>query len=138
LSALRGALAGVYDGPVRRAISIALLGVIAYLVVAPAAFAGTDSNLPECCRRNGKHHCAMMAQLPAPDTVPTFRPIHTVCGSYPVSTAAPAGAAIALPKGSGSTFAATVIWVETFACCDAQPRTPFTRSRQKRAPPAVL
>lgn len=51
----------------RRLASISLLAVFMWLLVAPAFGPDAEANLPACCRRNGKHHCAMrwMAQRDA-------------------------------------------------------------------------
>src|SRR5258708_38361149 len=45
---------------VPRIIAAALLLVFAGNTALPALFADPESNLPACCRRDGKHHCAMM------------------------------------------------------------------------------
>jgi hypothetical protein len=45
---------------VRRAFAVALLGVFSFSLIPLQAFASDDeAGLPACCRRNGKHHCAM-------------------------------------------------------------------------------
>lgn len=39
--------------------AIALL-VISFPLIEPLLFSGPESNLPACCRRDGKHKCTMM------------------------------------------------------------------------------
>jgi len=53
----------------RRTVAILLAGLFSFSLIAPLFSAGSDANLPACCRRNGKHHCAMAAgaaQMPSP------------------------------------------------------------------------
>jgi hypothetical protein len=47
----------------RRILAISLFAVLAMPVVMPLAFTPVDGDsfLPACCRRDGKHHCAMLA-----------------------------------------------------------------------------
>jgi hypothetical protein len=49
----------------RRILAITLFAVLALPAILPLAFApaNSESLLPACCRRDGKHHCAMMAML---------------------------------------------------------------------------
>ena len=44
----------------RRILASLLLGVFSFPLIGPALFADAESNLPACCRRDGKHRCAMM------------------------------------------------------------------------------
>ena len=50
-------------------LSAAIVVCIALLLPFSAPYLGLNStsNLPPCCRVNGKHHCAMMARLDAAD-----------------------------------------------------------------------
>ncbi len=49
----------------RRALAAMLVVLFSFPLIAPALASGpNDSQLPACCRRNGKHHCAMqMAEM---------------------------------------------------------------------------
>lgn len=49
----------------RRAWAAILVVLFSFPLIAPAFASGTDdSQLPACCRRNGRHHCAMeMAEV---------------------------------------------------------------------------
>ena len=44
----------------RRAFTWLLLAVLSFPLVPPVLLANTTSDLPSCCRRTGKHHCAMV------------------------------------------------------------------------------
>src|SRR5579872_5652376 len=44
----------------RRISAILLLALFSFSLIGPLSFAqDAESNLPACCRRGGKHHCAM-------------------------------------------------------------------------------
>lgn len=49
----------------RRVIAITLFVCMSAVVVLPLLFSDPDDQLPPCCRRDGKHHCAMMAMMMA-------------------------------------------------------------------------
>lgn len=122
----------------RRATATALLAAIGYLLIAPAAFAGPESNLPACCRRAGAHHCAMAGGDMAPGSGAAVQPVPQKCPLFPAALTAPGSAPIAIPKDPGGIAVALV----SSPC--AQPRTEargsvsFSRSRQKRGPPSPL
>jgi len=46
-----------------RALSGVLLAFFVLPLVMPFFNSGSESTLPACCRRDGKHHCAMSARL---------------------------------------------------------------------------
>jgi hypothetical protein len=43
----------------RRASAILLLVLFSFSLLSPAFGSGAAANLPACCRRDGKHHCAI-------------------------------------------------------------------------------
>lgn len=45
----------------RRVPAILLLFLFSFSLFGPALFVDGESNLPACCRRDGKHHCGMMS-----------------------------------------------------------------------------
>ena len=72
----------------RRGISLLFILFFALGPLATLSFASDDAALPACCRRNGKHHCAMYMQMMAarmvvpPDAPPIAKsPSH--CPDYP-------------------------------------------------------
>jgi len=121
----------------RRALATFLLAVFSFPLIAPALSADAQSNLPECCRRGGKHHCAMtMDQAPA--TGVSFRSIQPRCPLYPSTPAAPAGQSVAVLKNASAIFGAVVSHPAICVQTEAGYRISFGRSSQKRGPPVVL
>lgn len=47
----------------RRTIAISLLFLFGWLPMAPLFVSSAETNLPPCCRRHGRHHCAMQRLL---------------------------------------------------------------------------
>jgi len=44
---------------VRRLFAILLVALFSFSLIAPALSSGAETNVPECCRRAGKHHCSL-------------------------------------------------------------------------------
>ncbi len=122
----------------RRALATFLLAVFSFPLIAPALSADAQSNLPECCRRGGKHHCAMtMDQAPA--TGVSLRSIQPRCPLYPGGApATPAGGSVAVLNNSCAIFGAVVSHPAICVQTEAGYRISFGRSSQKRGPPVVL
>jgi hypothetical protein len=70
----------------RRLWSILLLALFSFSLgieaIGPALTADTDSTLPACCRRLGKHHCSMQAMRTTGEAIRSAR-----CSSFPGSFA---------------------------------------------------
>ncbi len=70
----------------RRALASLLLCLLTIPVIAQALAA--RASVPECCRRDGKHHCAMESSAAQPDG-PALSEFQQKCPLYPrASTAA--------------------------------------------------
>jgi hypothetical protein len=121
----------------RRALATFLLAVFSFPLIAPAVFADAESNLPECCRRGGKHRCAMMIGE-APATGVSFRSIQPRCPLYPGAPATPAGEFIAVLESSWAIFGLVVSHPAIHVQTEAGYRISLGRSSQKRGPPVVL
>lgn len=122
----------------RRLLSIALLLLIGFPLISPLLAQGntSDSRLPACCRRNGKHHC-MMGQLErasaASGKIEVGAPPEK-CPYCPSSVATAAQSPLALAAtvrvfGTLDTLPAVVAQTES------KWRIARERSRQKRGPP---
>jgi hypothetical protein len=122
-----------------RFIAIAALSVVTWNATVPALIADSESGLPACCRRDGKHHCAMMAMFEKQqqNTGPSVKAAARKCSLFPKappafstghSALAPAIAAVGQisshPMGKAQT--------------EALYRISHSRARDKRGPPSLL
>jgi hypothetical protein len=120
----------------RRALSLFLLLVFSFPLIAPAVFADAASNLPECCRRGGKHHCAMTLD-DASSTGVAFRSTQARCPLYPGSPSSPACQFAAILRNSRAIFGAVASHPAIQLQTEAGYRISLGRSTQKRGPPAL-
>ena len=67
----------------RRALASLLLAVLGLLLITPLLLADTRSELPACCRRDGKHHCATAAMNTASVNGPGFAATAPKCPLFP-------------------------------------------------------
>jgi hypothetical protein len=126
---------------VRRFISISLLLLFTLPLVSPLFAASTaDANVRACCRRNGKHHCAMgAAAQSAGNNAATAKAasIHERC---PCETAS--SAAVNLPFVPNKTEASVHAGILSQPARHAQTESLFHissgRSHQKRGPPSLF
>jgi hypothetical protein len=120
---------------VLRLASVVLLFTFAGNTALPAFFADPESNLPACCRRDGKHHCAMM-QLAQNDTSCSFRASRGKCAQFPKSSAV-----LRVTPATVSAKLAFQGLVAPRIIAGAQPRalilSSSIRSAQKRGPPPL-
>jgi len=118
---------------IARTIAIALLSFFATDLATPFLAPDAQPDLPACCRRDGKHHCAMMDMLESSDGTPKLAssrcplfPRHSVTANIDSSAPPP-------PVLSSAGF----VFINPTA--KAQPealyRISHARSRQKRGPP---
>jgi hypothetical protein len=124
---------------------IAMRGIFAMLLVAlfsfslisPAVLASdADSNLAVCCRRGGKHHCAMMATPSESSSGPSVQA--GTCPFFPVAKGVPASRTARLPGISQAVFARLVSHPASRPQKAALCRISFSRAGQKRGPPILL
>ncbi len=123
----------------RRALASFLLTLLSFPLIAPLLVADSDSQLPPCCRRNGKHHCSMMwmaDQRSSPG--PAVRTLQPKCPYYPAATIVPCEPNVAVLGNSPVIFALLAGRSAGRARTEAGYRISFSRSRQKRGPPAPL
>jgi hypothetical protein len=124
---------------VRRVPAYLLLALFAGSMLGPALFAGADSQLPSCCRRDGMHHCAMSGAMDNESSSgPAFRPIHQKCPCFPATTVAPAHSNIVFLKAPAAAFACLQTHAAVQTQTEARYRVSFSRSRQKRGPPSLF
>jgi hypothetical protein len=125
---------------VRRILGIVLLLLFSLPLISPvlALVAGSDANLPACCRRIGAHHC-MRIMRPGGSSSPgvTLSGIPQHCPAYPAVVTR-------VRHGDLSFHAASLIFAGIVSHPTVKPQTQararvaLDRSRQKRGPPSDL
>jgi hypothetical protein len=80
----------------RRFSAIVVLAVVSFWLVSPALTADSGTNVPACCRKTGKHQCAMDGDTSSGQALSSIR-----CGSFPVS--------VTTLKGAGAFLAAVLL-----------------------------
>jgi hypothetical protein len=121
---------------VRRLLAISLLMLFGLPFALP--FFGekaAEASLPVCCRRDGKHRCAMATMDPSQGS--SMRTIGEKC---PYSIAPPAILVLPTftPSIAASVFAGITQHPAVAAQAEAQRRVSFDRTRQKRGPPTEI
>jgi hypothetical protein len=118
---------------VRRFPAILLVAIFGVSLVGPALVADGSTNVPACCRRDGKHHCAKTDLPGAGSAVVAPR-----CAEFPDAAAFPLHFDNALPRGSQLVFGVILQYPAIAAQAAAGYRISFSRSRQKRGPPSLF
>jgi hypothetical protein len=121
---------------VRRLLAISLLMVFALPCALPLFGAkAAEASLPLCCRRGGKHHCAM-ANMGAAQRSFTGR----LSEKCPYSIAQPAILVLPIftPSAAAFVFAGVARHPAVAPQVEAQRRISFDRSRRKRGPPTQI
>jgi hypothetical protein len=122
----------------RRVSAILLVSLFGFWLTGPAFLTDGQANLPACCRRGGKHHCAMMdtAQWALPGNAPQV--LGARCPYFPRARAFPPHSGTALVAASHSVSG----WILNEPAVPAQAgagyRVAFSRAHQKRGPPTML
>jgi hypothetical protein len=119
----------------RRALAITIVLLFGTSLAAPLFAVDVAGSLPQCCRRNGSHHCD--SGMIADSSTRAVSTIALRCPNWPKSTAAPWPHDLAAPQ-SQSIGAPLYAHPESAPQTEARYRVAFARSRQKRGPPASL
>jgi hypothetical protein len=121
----------------RRAFAALLVLVFSFPLIAPALASSPDaSQLPACCRRNGKHHCAMgmeMGGSPARSHLLSEKCPYSPFARTPLMLRHAAAPAIHA-SGAGHAEGLAAIAGEA----EAGYRISADRARYKRGPPAAV
>ena len=121
----------------RRVLSSVLLAVFSFPLIAPVLLAKSDSDLPECCRRGGQHHCAMSNMADhAAETA--FRAIQPKCPLFPKAGVAAASFQNGLPGSAAQIGALPVLRLAKRKTIENIPQIALRGSTQKRGPPSDL
>jgi hypothetical protein len=118
------------ENTVRRLLSIAIMLLMSFQLIAPAFGQTPQAHLLLCCRHNGAHHCMTITYTEIPM-------VHQHCpASQGAATAAHASAWMI--GSSHAASAADVVEKLKVRQVEAGYRISFHRSRQKRGPPVLF
>lgn len=128
-----------YNQPMRRASAILLLVVLSFPLISPALVVNAGTALPECCRRDGAHRCAMTAavDVPLPPSGPSVEAARGKCPLFPKGGAIPVSGNVLDLGPSPFFFASLVSRPAAVEQAEARYRISFSRARQKRGPPSL-
>jgi hypothetical protein len=121
---------------VRRISAIVLLALFSFSLIGPALLsADSDSNLPACCRRDGKHHCSSMSGSDQTSSSgPSFKSGET-CPFFPGSFITPTGSDTFIPVVSAAASVPHADRSPVQFSTQASGHSYLDRSHQKRGPP---
>jgi hypothetical protein len=122
---------------VQRFLARLLLVLFSFSLIGPAVLAGSESQLPACCRRLGQHHCdATQGVNQASGS--SVQAGGQKCPFFPLGRAVPAHAK-ALFRGTAQSVVATLVGHPAgHVRTESRYRVSFSRSSQKRGPPVLL
>jgi hypothetical protein len=120
----------------RRSVAILLALVFNWMLIVPAFASSAESNLPACCRKNGKHHCMMRMQSSSGSGA-SLAAIDEKCPYFPQSTTA-TDVETFVPGISQAIFAGIVRHPALAPQTEAGYRASHLRSKQKRGPPSLV
>lgn len=111
-----------------------LLGLFSLALIAPALPTDPESNLPSCCRRDGKHACGMMERkTPAGPAWQSAK-----CPSFPTIKGLPTAPTVAAAPEAGN---GTVRVLDSEPAAGPEAASPRQssqdRSCRKRGPPSL-
>jgi hypothetical protein len=111
-------------------------GLISPLLAMPAG----ETRIPTCCRRDGKHGCAMkgMAVGVKVTSAPSVSTAGSKCPLYPAGKSTPVSGPFAEAAPSGASSSPLINLAAGLAQTEAQFRISFSRACQKRGPPSLL
>ena len=122
----------------RRFFAVLLLAIFGSFLSAPllALSSDAESNLPACCRRDGKHHCMMHAGKSVFSSEKTLWRNDEKCPSFPRAIPGVRCQLHALPASARS-YAALVSDPACNVRTEAFYKVSFDRARHKRGPPVI-
>lgn len=122
----------------RRICAVVLFAALCAGPALPVFAAESAPEIPACCRAHGKHRCTMRGIAAMGDT-PSQQAVVPKCPFLPsLGWNAVSGPSALFPKTAQSMFALAQSRPVAQAQTKALFRISFSRTRQKRGPPAIL
>lgn len=122
----------------RRLISISLLLLFSLSLVSPLfAMSTADANIPACCRRDGQHHCIMLAAIAQHSTQEASASLQGRC-PYDIAVHTAMNLPF-VPDEIGAAISTRIVYTSAnFTQAEAPVCISFNRSHQKRGPPSLF
>lgn len=124
-----------YNNPMRGVVARGLVLLFSFLLISPCVFvADPQTNLPPCCRKNGRHHCGMAEHAVRSTYGSGLSSIAAKCPLFPRSLSASHPVQFIASRAMQM-----VIAVERTACVQrhAQFKACSGRAHQERGPPQL-
>ena len=120
--------------------AILLACAIGFPPIAPAFAANSDSKLPDCCRKDGKHHCSMDGSMGSGVEGPgtAFTGLAAKCPLYPAGSSAPGQNELTVFAPSIPLGLPVAIGPAAASRSFSPPQIDPLRYAHKRGPPAPL
>jgi|SRR5580658_2252206 hypothetical protein len=124
----------------RRVPAILLVLLFGFSPIGPALFVDAQSNLPACCRRDGKHHCGMTDpdMTETPSSGAAVDALRAKCPFFPNGGAVVPHSGQALLAASQPVGVSIDSRITDRSQSEAGCRLLFDCAHQKRGPPSPL
>jgi hypothetical protein len=120
----------------RRLLAITIAVLLGFTLAAPLFDVSASTTVPECCRRNGQHHC-MGGMASDTGSDPAFSSVAPQCPRFPIASPAPQPHSF-VPHWAQTAGIPFSVRPASLRETEAQYRVSYARSRQKRGPPTFL
>jgi hypothetical protein len=131
----------------RRLLAMTIALLLSFTLAAPLFDVSASATVPECCRRNGQHHCmgaamgagvgsAVGSMTSDPGSDPAFSGVAPQCPRFPVASPAPQPHSV-VPHWAQTAGIPFSVRPASLREAEAQYRVSYARSRQKRGPPVI-
>lgn len=121
----------------RRLLASCLLALFSLSLIPPALLANPESQLPPCCRKDGKHGCSMRKNTATDFSGLSLQSNISTCPLYRQGSPAPAASSFATVPPTHDTAELLFTHPAPIAQTDLYYRLSFNRASQKRGPPAL-
>jgi hypothetical protein len=128
----------MYNQGLQRFCAFLLTVTFSFRLLAPVLSAEPESNLPACCRRDGKHACSMMMKSPSASSSgkAAITSKKTSCPLYPTGQSVSASDRIIVDPIHPAHWAPPAVVVDVAEQMEARFRISFSRATQERGPPS--
>jgi len=122
-----------------RLLALIVSAALSLPLISPVLSIAGEPNLPSCCRRDGKHHCARPGMAGASRaSTPVIHGSPAQCPLFPSGKSIPVAAKAATPVPVRLAFRPPVSGPAAVEQIEVQYRLSLYRASQDRGPPSLL